>query len=152
MSPRWLFFPSPASTASYKVGWSGTIGGGSGGNWYTNASNFTLSGTDNVPSNYYRYPHTDIRRQSSTQIRLLIGLYTSGDYANYTAWSTAVNTGGINVSGCTVNVDGTSYTVTNVYYNQYGPSVFYTMASSDITAIFNAMAAGVSYAFTFDFG
>ncbi len=156
MSPRWLFFPTQTSVDSFKVRAAGTISvvstsGWSAGYGTTNASGYTLTGTDDVQNNYQRYPHgSDIRPSSGGKVRFLLGIKSSGDYSGSGAWSTAVNAAGINVSNCEVVLDGTDYPVTAMSIDQWGS--YFTIGTTAATAYFSNLAAGSTFSFTIDWG
>jgi len=156
MTSRWLFFPTQTTADAFKLRAAGTVSSISTSGWSagyatTSSSGYTLTGTDDVQNNYLRYPYgSDIRPAYGTQIRFLIGIQTGTDYASAAAWATAVNAAGINVSNCSVVLNGTDYPVTNLGVSQWGS--YFTVGSTAATAYFSNISVGSSFEFTYDWG
>jgi len=127
--PHWLFFPTPsASTPKLKV--VSEIVSQSGSDFYTDSSNYVLSGTDDVANNYQRYPSGDIRK-GGQYIDFLIKIQSgSPDYASGTAWNNDRVTSGFTLANCSITIGGALLSpLTAMSNNQYGPRLRYNSGS-----------------------
>ena len=150
---NWDPYDGPVTPpASSKIVFTGDIAGSNNQGWTTSAADYQITGTDDVDDNYMRLGSGGAEiRNNGTSMRFNFQVQpTSPDYASATAWKDAVNASTINLSGCFVKLDGVDYPVTGISVNEFSPSIFFQMASSDVTAFFAAIQAGSTYEFAID--
>lgn len=148
MSPpsKWLFFPSPAASASNKLEFDFTL---VEGNSRFGCNSVTVSGTDaGSPVNYSLSSSNVIRWRQNTPGRLFIKVFfvTSAEYANISEWVTA-NGSSLDPANCSFSSDGESAVPSTISFSTSNSALTqlnmtWDGDSTEFTNLFAALVGG----------
>ena len=143
---RWLFFPSPASSAP-RLAITGSIGSTNATVTRYNIDSWAKSGDD--AADYLEYSSFPIRK-SSTNVALFVSINASGTWANASAWIAAIT---IDSSTSSLSIGGVvlAHTSITTYDGGANGGIIFNASSGTITTFWNTISTSDALDMTFNY-
>tara|TARA_R110000787_G_scaffold69769_1_gene155154 strand:- start:35 stop:484 length:450 start_codon:yes stop_codon:yes gene_type:complete len=145
---RWLFFPSPASSAP-RLAITGSIGSTNATVTRYNIDSWAKSGDDDA--DYLEYSFFPIRN-NSTSVSLIVLINASGTWANVGAWKAAIT---VDSSTSSLSIGGVvlAHTTVTALGSDSGTaaSIVFNASSGTISTFWNTISTSDALDMTFNY-